>query len=75
MTDYARHKWVTDQCSTGKRGYPERAGAKEVAKFMSKTGNPGTHVYRCAECRNWHVGHLPSAVRRGEVSAQEWYQR
>lgn len=48
----------------GKRSYPTR----DQARKASNAGQPSEHMsaYRCGDY--WHVGHLPKAVRTGEVS-------
>lgn len=63
----------TGYCSSGKRVYPDRATAKTVAARAERGGRGRMRPYRCGECRGIHLGHLPGAVVRGEVTADEWY--
>jgi len=52
------------ECPTcGKLRYPTRKVAKAVARRLS---HRGTNEYRCGDY--WHIGHLPTAVRRGTIS-------
>lgn len=57
----------------GKRRYIKRAGAKAVIKSLPD--NRAMREYRCPVGEGWHIGHLPSAVRRGLRSDVEEYNR
>jgi hypothetical protein len=72
--EHLKHQWVLG-CPSGKRGFIFRAGAKDAAHQAAKTGSPGLRPYRCEDCENWHIGHKPHDVIRGEVSADEWYRK
>lgn len=72
--EHLKRQWV-EGCSSGKRGFIQRAGARDVARLAAKTGSPGLRPYLCDECGNWHIGHKPLDVRRGEITATEWYGR
>lgn len=72
--DRKHRRFVTGVCSSGKRGFPERRGAKEAARHVAKTaGGDKPRAYLCDDCGYWHMGHLPDAVMRGEISAAGWY--
>ncbi|WP_291279560.1 hypothetical protein [Galactobacter sp.] len=49
--------------------FSDRKKAKQAARKQ-----PGSklHVYRCPHDRGFHLGHLPSAVRTGRVSASHY---
>ena len=53
----------------GKVAYLARASAKWAGKRHVEKMRP----YACSTCGLWHLGHLPRAVRRGELTADEWY--
>lgn len=63
--------WTTD-CPTGKRGYAIKGDARKVASAMRREGAK-VRAYPCDQCEEFHVGHMPKAVRDGEVSAEEFY--
>ncbi|MGK5737255.1 hypothetical protein [Micromonospora sp. URMC 103] len=54
-----------------KYGFYTRRDAKRMEKqYPEEQMRP----YRCPIDDNiWHLGHLPNAVRNGEMSADEWY--
>lgn len=64
---------VLNGCPTGKRAYPDRPAAR--AKALKHRQWYGDHLrpYRCPTCDAFHIGHLPAAVLRGDVSAREHY--
>lgn len=62
-------------CSSGKRSYFSRPGAKALVKRIKSEGDKGIRTYFCEECLHWHAGHLPDVVRRGEHTAGEIYGR
>lgn len=49
----------------GKRRWLTRADAKTIAKRMPAGKGIGLHPYRCGDA--WHLGHLPTAVVRGDM--------
>lgn len=55
----------------GKREWPTRKDAKAAARRFF----PGERlsVYRCGDV--WHLGHLPTAVRRGHITRDEIWRR
>ncbi|WP_251153721.1 hypothetical protein [Cellulosimicrobium sp. Marseille-Q4280] len=63
--------WTRD-CPTGKRGYMDKGDAKKVASAMRREGTK-VRAYPCDQCSEFHVGHMPKAVRDGEVSASQFY--
>jgi hypothetical protein len=66
-----RKTWAT--CETcGKRSYPTRSEARQAARAHSINADK-FNVYRCGD--GWHLGHLPQAVRSGELDKDEWLKR
>lgn len=65
--------WGTNSCSTGKRAWQSRRDAKDAANLLARQGKPGMNAFRCDECKLFHIGHLPHAVRMGEVSRTDYY--
>lgn len=65
--------FVIGLCSSGKRSYFSRAGAKALVKRIKSEGDKGIRTYYCDECEHWHAGHLPDVVRRGDYTAAEIY--
>ncbi|MEU3013400.1 hypothetical protein [Nocardia asteroides] len=57
----------------GKRRYQSKAAAKQQAR--THTGNYGSmSAYECpAVPGQWHIGHLPRAVVRGEIDRTTYY--
>lgn len=51
--------------------------SREMARAGARRHSQGEQLrpYRCETCALWHVGHLPRAVRRGDVTADEYYGR
>jgi hypothetical protein len=75
--DRERHErgWAvrSGTCPSGKIVYYSRKQAREHSRRISnQTGK--MRPYQCPECDNWHIGHLPRAVRQGEVAADEYYR-
>jgi hypothetical protein len=54
----------------GKYRFMSRAAAKKARRRM---GNPGgMNAYECpTDTGWWHLGHLPGAVRRGDVGRDD----
>jgi hypothetical protein len=69
--DYVRG-YPSSRCSTGKWAWSTRRGAK-VAARVKHPDDPRLRAYRCDECSHWHIGHIPPAVARGDMSAAQWY--
>lgn len=62
-------QWV--RCETsGKRGYWSRGDAKTA---RSRQRFEGLHIYRCADCGRFHLGHLPLLVTSGVVTRGDYY--
>ena len=60
--------WCSD---CGKYGWHTRKDAKKMEKQY-----PEEHLrpYPCPVDESfWHLGHLPTRVRLGDVSADDWY--
>lgn len=55
--------------TTGKRMWSSRRQVKLTARRV----NPGEHMsaYRCPACDWWHIGHMPNAVRTGDLDRAE----
>jgi predicted aminopeptidase len=62
--------WSVQPC--GKRGHPSRASARAQAIELRQQGDH-VRVYFHVACGTYHVGHLPAAVMRGEVSDVDYY--
>lgn len=61
--------WAT--CTDcGKRSYLSKHAARQARKTLPD--RRGLSVYECGSF--WHVGHLPFAVRRGDVTRGEIYR-
>ena len=67
-------EWVTNGCSSGKRAFRQRKDAKKVAGQMRRDGSRGMSVYLCAECEQFHIGHMPKEALRGEMPRTEIVQ-
>lgn len=67
--------WATSRCSTGKRGWPTRRGAKDANRLYKRQGADLMSPYFHEECQTWHIGHLPAVVKAGIVSREEYYGR
>lgn len=50
--------------------FPSRKAARAaISRIPSRNSGAKMNAYRCKENENyWHIGHLPTAVRRGFVS-------
>lgn len=64
--------YVTGACSTGKRCYFTRAGARAAVRKMKSKGEKRLHAYLCDSCNHHHIGHQPYVVSRGIQTASEW---
>lgn len=68
----AAWKRYTECAACGKRAYPSRKVAKRA-----KADHPDArrlHVYHCRPgAPDWHVGYLPRAVLRGDLTRHEYY--
>ena len=63
-------------CPSGKRGYITKAEAKVIARRLRKQGDGSLmNAYRCEACGLIHLGHLPLAVRTGEVGRREYFSQ
>lgn len=65
----------TNDCPTGKQAHASRKSAKQHASRIRRTNGEHLRPYRCPYCELWHVGHLPGAVIRGELSDDQHYGR
>jgi hypothetical protein len=55
----------------GKRAYPDRQAARTAIRRLADSG---MRAYRCDTLPgNWHIGHLPAAVKRGRRTARDIY--
>lgn len=61
-------------CSTGKLAHVTRRGAKAMATSLHKATGDHLRPYLCAECHQWHIGHLPGQVLRGRKTASDFYR-
>lgn len=69
-SDPATH-WTEKGCPTGKRSYDSRNAAKRAKSRNARMLGDRLSEYWCDQCDSWHLGHLPAAVRRGEISRSE----
>lgn len=59
----------------GKLIYLSRAAARQVGKRM-QAADPRPRPYRCLQNpQQWHLGHIPDAVRQGEITGDQWSRR
>ncbi len=72
------HRTYIGSCPCGKRGYLTRRDAKRAAKETAKSTPPDANrghldVYPCrlTDSRLFHIGHLPPAVIRGNMSRDQ----
>lgn len=69
-------KFSMNSCSSGKRVFDTKSEARQVARLLRKEGDNALMTpYVCPECEGIHIGHLPKAVRRGEITRDEYYER
>ena len=55
-----------------KRTFNSRKQARAAARSCAE---PGLRAYRCDQVYNgWHLGHLPSVVRQGFLTAAEVFR-
>ena len=75
MTD----TWFRADCKNcGKVNYPSRKAARHAARQLRRRKvRPGSlHAYRCPVRPDvFHLGHLSIRVRRGDMSAADYYDR
>lgn len=65
--------WTTNGCPTGKRAYATKAAAKDARRWFQRRGGDLLSAYRCEHCSCFHLGHIPDAVRRGDISRGDYY--
>lgn len=54
---------MADTCATGKRQHRDRASAMaHLGSLRANGGSPDIQVYRCKQCKQWHVGHSSWAL-------------
>lgn len=65
MLDYS----ITNKSTCGdKRAYPTQREASEANNRhlrALKNKREKLHVYKCLNCRQWHLGHPPRKEKRG----------
>lgn len=66
----ARRVGKSQTCSSEKLVFPSKAAARE---YMRQRHFKRMRPYECPECGEIHVGHIPRAVREGEVTADDYY--
>lgn len=53
--------------------YLSRKTAKVAARKTPSTQGGGVRPYPCpVSAGHWHVGHVPGAVRRGDITRDDW---
>lgn len=69
------HRMATrnPDCKSGKLCYPSKSAAKRKARTIPADDRGKMSAYRCPEsnCDAWHIGHLWSEVKNGNVSRAE----
>ena len=59
---------MTTICDTsGKQALSRDEATRQLRRLQDDAADPEAHllnIYRCRECRRWHVGHKNSSVRR-----------
>ncbi len=60
---------------TGKRGYRARGDARKALRDLHPGQRQGMRAYHCEHCDLWHLGHLPWAVKRGQATARDHYDK
>ena len=66
--------WVRCDCS--KRGFRSRGDARVALKRHYRRNTKGFSVYRCTlDTRYFHLGHLPTAVRKGKIGRDDIVNR
>lgn len=66
-----RHASRSQTCGSRKIVFPSKSAAR---LFLRRKSFAGQRPYRCPECAEIHVGHLPAAVRMGARTADEHYR-
>lgn len=59
----------------GKVIYLSRKTAKVAARKTPPGGGGALRPYPCPHADHWHVGHIPAAVRQGEITKEQWLAR
>jgi hypothetical protein len=54
--------------TTGKRGFKVKAQAMDAARRATELSRP-TEVYRCLDCRKWHLASRETRAQRRERGA------
>lgn len=67
MNDFGTEGFRCADC--GKKSFRSRKAARQMARRWELRK---LHVYRCPHGNGLHVGHIPTAVARGQMSAQEY---
>lgn len=59
---------------TGKIRYFDKSGARKARRHMMARGKVKGKLsaYICEFCGFYHLGHMPKAVRTGELDKGEW---
>lgn len=60
--------------SCGKIPYLSRKDARRDSHRRVVPAAGRMRAYRCENCPYWHVGHLPWLVRKGELTATQFYR-
>ena len=59
---------MTAACVDGKKGYANKASAKAARTWMVANGLKNLpQAFRCSICGNFHLGHPPKDVGRGDL--------
>lgn len=63
--------WLPRSCE--KIPYRTRKDARRDAHRRIVPAGGRMRAYRCERCPYWHVGHLPEMVRKGQLTAAQFY--
>lgn len=62
-------------CPRGKMRHESGAAARRWAKRVQKDqGGPRMRAYVCDHCGEWHTGHVPAELLRGEIGRDDLRQ-
>lgn len=66
-------RYATPVCPTSKKAFVTRSEAHTAAvRIQKQEGGERMSAYKCRECAYYHTGHLPRAVKRGEITRDEY---
>lgn len=54
-------------CFSGKVAFPSPVEAERTRKHIRRVHGERLHVYRCDDCRRWHLGHSGNVAEKRRV--------